>query len=473
VFASEIKALLADFATSRAMDEETLARYLLEGRIDGDDRTFFENVKQLRPGHVLIVDKQGRFEERAYWRLERDRIREDLSLGAAAEEFRKLFFDAVRLRLRSDVPVGSSLSGGLDSSSIVCTVRHILSGEAPQNTFSARHRSSPVDEGPYIEAVVAHTGVHDRHVWIDGERAAADLDRFVWFQDEPVAHTSQYAQWKVMELARDCGVTVLLDGQGADEVLGGYPSPTFGYRYAELLRGGRIVELFHELIAFRQNHGSVGPAFKYATGALLDDRARRAVRTRYHSASHLVMERKMPALPRTTAPRKLTLQDGLYETLAVTSLPGLLRYGDRSSMAFSREVRLPFLDHGLVEFVYSLPSSFLVQKGATKVLLRRAMAGIIPDRVRTRMDKIGFGTPERDWFVGPLRPLIGTTLEAVKRRRLVRADVVDRQWRNVLAGEGNTGNVWRLVNLELWLRQFVDHSRVADISLSPPMAMKG
>ncbi len=455
-FASELKALVLDPSLARTIDEVAVGRYLVDARVDGDERTFLRDVRQLPPAHLLTIDASGTLATRRYWRLALDDT-STATAADAAEEFRALLTDAVRLRLRSDVDVGSSLSGGLDSSSIVCTMKTLLGATmGQQKTFSARYRTGGTDEGRYIDAVVEKTGVEAHHVWIEGEQLLDDLDRFVWHQDEPVAHTSQFAQWKVMELARKTGVTVLLDGQGADEVLGGYPSPTFGHRYAELVAAGSLGELIRELISFRRNHGAVAPALRYLAAAMLPGRLRRAARVRYHRSAGL----ELLAAPVTSTaiadgtPRGL--RHALYETLTVTSLPGLLRYGDRNSMAFSREARLPFLDHRLVEFVYSLPSDQLVRNGAAKVLLRRAMRGVIPDAIADRMDKVGFATPERDWFTGPLGPWLEASLAALKRRDIVSPAAIEAQWRRFIGGRGRSGNVWRLANLEVWMQKFVD-----------------
>jgi asparagine synthase (glutamine-hydrolysing) len=358
LFASEIKALLADPDLPRRADEEVVARYLLLAHVDGDDRTFFDDVRQLRPAHTLTIDLEGNVRHGRYWDLDLEREPLDRGFAENAEQFRVLLADATRLRLRSDVAVGSSLSGGLDSSSLVCLMHGMLRDTpgAAQKTFSARYRSGGTDEGLFIQAVVARTGVEGHNVWIEGDDLNHDLERFVYHQDEPVAHTSQFAQWKVMQLARDAQVTVLLDGQGADEVLGGYPSPTFGYRYAELLRSGNVASLFHEFAAFRRHHGSIAPAIRYLGAALLPPAVRSRIRARVHHTASLRSGTTRVSAPYLTGQFR-SLRRALYETLTVTSLPSLLRYGDRNSMAFSRETRLPFLDHRLVEFVYSLPSS--------------------------------------------------------------------------------------------------------------------
>jgi asparagine synthase (glutamine-hydrolysing) len=461
VFASEIKALLADPSIPRRIDDVVAARYLALALVDCDERTFFADVRQLPAAHTLTLDPDRRLSIAPYWTLDLAAERRG-SAGELADEFRSLFTSAVNLRLRSDVAVGSSLSGGLDSTSVVCTMQRLLAGHptATQQTFSARYRAGGTDEGDFIEAAVARAGAESHGVWIDGRDLADEIDRFVWHQDEPVAHTSQFAQWKVMGLARDAGVTVLLDGQGADEIIGGYPSPTFGFRYAQLLTSGRPLELIRELAQYRRNHGSVASALRYIGGALLPQSVRDAVRVRVLGTADF---------PRATTPaggsppgfdRAQQLRRALYRALTVTSLPSLLRYGDRNSMAFSREARLPFLDHRLVEFAYALPPELLVSRGMTKVILRRAMDGVIPDRIRDRMDKVGFATPERDWLLGPLRDRVHVALTALQRRGIVDAKAIDRRWAAMASGHGRSATIWRLTNLELWMQQFIDRSPV-------------
>lgn len=463
VFASELKALFRDPEVPRTPDMGVVARYLQRAQLDGTAHTFFAGIRQLEPAQTLILTAAGELTTRRYWELSINQPPPPIDLPLAAERFRELLFDSIRLRLRSDVAVGSSLSGGLDSSSIVCAVQAMRDGTAGQNTFSARYRGNGPDEGRFIESVVQRTGVSSHHVFIEGDRVIDDLDRFLWFQDEPVAHTSQYAQWKVMELARDVGITVLLDGQGADEIIGGYPSPTYGYRYAEMARTGKLAQLVSELAAFRSHHGSVAPALRYMGAALMPDGLRRFARARAHGTGGLAIpgvEQPNGWQPPADAGYAPPLRRALYETLTFTSLPSLLRYGDRNSMAFSREARLPFLDHRLVEFAYTLPPAALVRGGISKVVLRDAMNGVIPDVVRLRSDKIGFATPEREWLAGPLRPWLQERLAGLRRRGLLDVKTIDAQWRAFERG-GRSGNVWRLANLEAWFDTFIDRSPAA------------
>jgi asparagine synthase (glutamine-hydrolysing) len=280
----------------------------------------------------------------------------------------------------------------------------------------------------------------------------------VWHQEEPCPHTSQYAQWKVMELARQNGVTVLLDGQGADEYLAGYQSPGYGYRYAGLLRDGSLPQLVQELRDYRRRHGRLSPALASLGAALLPLGLRAGLRARYHRADDLVAtdfyhdlaaEPPEPAAPRFPTP----LKQELYRQLTRTSLPSLLRYGARNSMAFSVEARLPFLDHRLVELAFGAPDRLLVRRGLTKVLLREAMQPVLPPEVYTRVSKLGFPTPEQVWLRGPLRGWLRGTLDKACARPFINGAGVEREWRRFLQG-GESANLWRVAHTELWWQKF-------------------
>lgn len=459
-FASEIKALICDPDIAARANKQGLARYLGLGIVDSDDKTFFDGILRLPPAHYLVLDDQGCLRISRYWDVDPARQIQYRDSREYVEQFRGLFLDSIRLRLRSDVPVGTSLSGGMDSSSIVCAVHSLRNSDArSQNTFSARYRNSVVDEGIFIQAVARKTSVHDHHVWIDGADLLADMDRFVYHQDEPVAHTSPFAQWKVYELARKSNVTVLLDGQGADEVLGGYPSPTYGGAYGGLLQRACIPQLVRELQAYRRHHCGLASGLRYIVAALLPTGLRQTLRS-WANGSVALLDGELKCHLRdqlNPAPRKKfpsLLKSVLYETLSCSSLPSLLRYADRNSMAHSREARLPFLDHRLVEYVYAVPDHLLVYDGMSKNLLRSAMNGLLPDAVFKRTDKIGFSTPERAWLCGPLRPWLEDKLAKARRRGLVNTKTLNEEWMRVLAGCGRPANIWRAANAEAWMETF-------------------
>ncbi len=457
-FASEIKALLTDPGTPARADERAVVRYLALAQVDGEATTFFRDIYQLPPAHSLTVEA-GRIEIWRYWDLKAE------DAPAASDEdhvaaFRALFLESVRLRLRSDVAVGTGLSGGIDSSSVVGAVRVLRAPGAPfQATFSARFREGNTDEGPFIDAVVARGGVQAHHVFLQATDLPGELDRLLWHQDEPFVSLSMYAQYKVMELARTAGVTVLLDGQGADEYLAGYHPPAFGGRLASLARAGQVAQLVAEIRAYGRRHGQPLRALRFLGQSLLPPGLWMTLKARGEGADTLyppgLFDRYKDSL---TLPQEppftSSLKRGLHQQLTRTSLPSLLRFGDRNSMAFSRETRLPFLDHRLVELVMRMPEHLMVSDGITKVVLRRAMTPDLPRAVVDRMDKLGFATPQDLWFRTTLRPWFEGLVAEAARSEFVVAEAVHARWRDFLAGRVSFAPLWRIVNLHLWRRRF-------------------
>jgi asparagine synthase (glutamine-hydrolysing) len=262
-----------------------------------------------------------------------------------------------------------------------------------------------------------------------------------------------------MELARQAGVTVLLDGQGADEQLAGYLPPSFGGRFASLFRGRRFGLMTEEMAAYRRRHGSGLRAARFLATTLLPPWIWTELKARQGGAQGLLREglwqRHFDSflLP-DDSPFASPLKTELFRQITRTSLPSLLRFGDRSSMAFSRETRLPFLDHRLVTLSFQMPEHLLVSDGITKVVLRRAMRDVLPAAVVGRMDKLGFATPEDQWFRGPLRGWFESVLTEAVRSELVVSSQVWALWRRFLAGRGTLGPLWRVANLHLWRARF-------------------
>ena len=460
-FASEIKALLPFPCVRRAPDEAALYRFLAAGHVpDGTDRTFFDGIRQLRPATILKVGRDRPVATHRYWQLVPDADAADLPLDQAASRLAALLDESVRIRLRSDVPVGTSLSGGIDSSLIVATLARVRDVASPAlRTFSARHEAAAVDEGRFIGLVTAAAGSEPHEVWIKASELPNDIERLVWHQDEPFWTTSMYAQWKVYELAGKNGIRVLLDGQGADEVFGGYHSLAFGASWSGLLRRLDLRNLIPEMREYRRQHDAT---YSWMLGAIaarsiprwLDARTRPA----YWRSAGLIAKLPRPTdrEPKTECDAlKGTLRRALCHALLSTSLPGLLRVADRSSMAHSVEVRLPFLDHRIVEFAFGLRERHLVQRGTSKRILRELLRPALPT-IAERRDKIGFETPERAWFSGPLRGWMADLLGDASRRDLFRRGEVDRMWTSVLEGRTASQVAWRVAVVELWLRRYFD-----------------
>jgi asparagine synthase (glutamine-hydrolysing) len=447
-FASEPWPLHREKANLRAVRD-----YLEHGYLDQGDETFFDGVLRLPPAHSLTFGPNGLRIHR-YWDLEPTEAPAD-----AVEAVRETFLDAVRLQLRSDVPVGTCLSGGIDSSSIAVAVAY--HGHDHQQTVTAYFDDPGFDERPYARAVVERTGAEAHWVSFDADDLVADLPAIVQAQGEPFGSTSICAGWYVMRAARAAGLTVMLDGQGGDELLAGYRA-SFGYRLSDLLRAGRIVEATQELRAFSHVHGPRWAAVALAAPHV-PERARLAARSRLRGSAPLVAPSLRVAAPTrehgngALFPDRLRRQ--LHLLLTRRGLPELLRYEDRNSMAHSLEARVPLLDHRLVQLAFSLSGGELIRNGETKSVLRRALTDLLPPQVSGRRDKLGFVTPERRFFRGALGDFAADVFasRSFRDRGFVDARAADDRLARHRRGDVEAGmELWRALNLELWARRFLD-----------------
>ena len=449
-FASELKALFLDDAVRQRPNEAALAAFVARGIMPTPPASFFAGADRLPGAHVLRWHK-GRIELRRYWKP--SKVDVPSNYGDAVAELRGLLGDSIRLRLRSDVPVGTSLSGGIDSSTVVMLSAE-LAGDHTRHAFTARFPGFERDEWAYAHAVAERAGVLEHHaVEPTAEEALRDLEQFTLDHEEPVGSLSVYAQWRVMAAAREEGVTVLLDGQGGDELFGGYRfSPGFAVR----ARGTGAA--LQEATASRERAAVVGRSL---AADWLPGPARRLYwrRTASPYASRatvadaaLIDQRSAEPWIASTDPLRRELLTESFET----SLPELLRYADRSSMAHSREVRLPFLDRRIAELAFSLPPEFIYAHGNTKRILRDAGRGLVPEVILSRRDKVAYEPPQRRWLDQPaFCELIADMLldEPARGRGLLDPKTVERDlregtWRDHAA-------VWRAFNAELWLRLLV------------------
>jgi asparagine synthase (glutamine-hydrolysing) len=453
VFGSEIKAILQDPDVEARADGSALRAYIAHNVVPPVHRSYFADIHRLPGGHLLRLE-DGRTTVERWWRpmgVEVPAAREE-----AARELRALLLDAIRLRLRSDVPVGTSLSGGLDSSMVVMLSAE-LAGDHRRHAFTARFPGFERDEWAYASDVARKAGVVEHHaVEPRPEEVLADLGALVLDHEEPVGSLSVYAQWRVNAAAREAGVVVLLDGQGADELFGGYAIAA-GFAMRSVGPAAALREL-------RAGGADAGRQLALALGSeLLPDPLRRAYRRRAAAAyagPELAGDASLgePAAPEAwIAGEPDPLRRELLREAFVTSLPQLLRYADRSSMAQSREVRLPFLDRRIADFAFSLPAGWLWSGGTSKALLRDAGRGVVPEGVLARRDKVGFEPPQARWLREPgFRVCIGEVLldPAARARGLydsaaVEADLAAGVWRD-------PGAIWRALNAELWLRELVE-----------------
>jgi asparagine synthase (glutamine-hydrolysing) len=411
VFASEMKALFT-FGVNKNINRKRAFEYLLFTTIeDPYDRseTFYADIKQLPPSCFLTLNfKNKSLEINKYWDLSLQTTFKG-SVNEAAERFRELLFDSVKLRLRSDVNTGSSLSGGLDSSAIVCTANRILPKNVKQHVFSARFPGFIKDEGNFIDLAInscKNSQVIKHEVLPTEKSMLNNIEKIIYHQEEPFGSASIAAQFEVMRLASDTGIKVLLDGQGADEVLAGY-TPFYDTYLRQLYKSNKA-KYREEYIDIRKNSSAdikeltfkdFSRIYAYNSSKYVGSLRRQLIKnnSEYFLNIHpdLVREFKKVKNP-IYAPPNLKMH--LKFMLLNRGLNELLRYADRNSMANSIEVRLPFLSHHLVEFVFSLPEEFLINSGWTKFILRSSMNGILPEEIQWRRDKIGYEPPQAQWM---------------------------------------------------------------------------
>ena len=463
--ASEIKQFTAHPEWRARLNGQPAYDFLNWGISDHTCETFFAGVEQLRGGEFLSAPLATLASARPqrWYALEPAPFAGDFA--AASARFRELLDDSVRLRLRADVPVGSCLSGGLDSSSIVCTMRAQLGALAPelQNTFSAYSDVARFDERTYIEEVAAATGAERHYVVPSPDVLLSEFDQLTWHQDEPFGSTSIFAQWCVFRLARQNGVVVMLDGQGADEALGGYHG-YFGPRLAGLLRQGRWGAFWREAAAVRALHGQT-PLMqaKLLANELLSprltDQLRRLVGRTVRAPEFLDLA-KLGAIARSPHDNAIDLREPVrslgHAQLTALNLPMLLHWEDRDSMAHGVEARLPFLDYRLVEFCLGLPEAFKLSEGWTKRVLREGQRGRLPERVRLRRDKLGFATAEETWMRGERREVFLELLDdAIATAGGILTPAARTKAERILAGaEPFNFLVWRFISFGNWIRRF-------------------
>ena len=463
--ASEIKQFTFHPRWKARLNGQSAYDFLNWGLSDHTGETSFAGVRQLRGGEYLSAPMEdlARAQPQRWYEVQPTPFVGNFD--EACGRFRELLDDSVRLRLRSDVPVGSCLSGGLDSSAIVCTLQAQLGSAAAsqQSTFSAYSDVARFDERSYIEEVTAATGASPHGIVPSPKTLLEELDRIAWHQDEPFGSTSIFAQWCVFRLARENRVTVMLDGQGADEALGGYHG-YFGPRLAGLLRRGHLATCWREAAAIRSLHGQTWQLqAQLIANECLGGRAADLLRLLAGRTVDVPDALNLPLLgakPGSPHLGSVNLREPLRSLgraqLTRLTVPMLLRFEDRDSMAHGVEARLPFLDYRLVEFCLGLPECYKMADGWTKRVLRESMRDRLPERVRTRRDKLGFATAEEVWMRGAHRlPFQHLLDQAVDAAGGILTPAARTKATRILAGDEPFSFLpWRIISFGTWLRQF-------------------
>ena len=461
LFSSEIKPILASGLYEKRVNDRSVYRYLRFRAHEDGTETFFEGIERLAPGEMLEADANG-IRRRMFTRL-KEELLELASVqrpydAAAAAEYKRRLVESVRLRLQSEVPVGTSLSGGLDSSAVAVIINQLLNeGDslslsavgARQNTFSAIFPGSINDEEKYVDDVLdICTGHVEAHkILPTADEFKADLLDFIRTQEEPIISSGPYAQYQVMREATK-HVTVLLDGQGADEMMAGYIPYYFVYLRQLRAQGATLAaaELAKSLdVLYRLGR------FKLKAKVKL----KKSIPT-----THL-LNRDFVAAHRGErySSEGANLKKRLVEDLFHNSLPSLLRYEDKNTMRFSLEGRVPFLDKEVLKFIFSLSDEAIIKDGWNKRVLRDATRGLLPESINRRRNKIGFTTPQGEWFMRLKNHFYNIFLsESFANRPYVNQTEVIAAFEGWIKGANDvdTMTFWRLINLELWMREFID-----------------
>jgi asparagine synthase (glutamine-hydrolysing) len=473
-FASEIKAILASGHYRGGPDSKMISQFLLHGpldQLDQNNQTFYSGIEQLPAGSAFELDLQGRVREWQFWSLA---DLQDADVTNPAESFYETFEDAMRIRLRSDAPVGIFLSGGLDSTSMICTLKKIrassLNGSAgPILAFS--YQAKEYDESEYIDDTARQTNAEIIRFRPDPKQLWHNLEQMLWYQDEPVHSLVAMITFELSRLASARGVKVILNGGGADEVLAGYHSFFFDYWHT-LLQAGHIQEAWREIRGYCEVHG--GDARKLFAQSLYGQL--RSKIDRFRVVRKLGSWKRRRQLQRRSwfrlespddletdncANDKRTLDAALKRSVERAPLPFYLRMEDRNSMAHSIEARMPFLDYRLVSLAFRLPPNWKMRGPWNKYILRQAMRERIPESVRNRSDKMGFSIPQKKWFTGPFYEPIQDLLssQVVRERGIYNIDTIRKDFELHKQGKIDVSNaLFNLVQFEIWSKLAKSHS---------------
>ena len=457
-FASEIKQFLGLPGFDAQANLDAVLEYIDSG-YEIPPETFFQHLKAFPPASFaeIPLDAIAEPQPQRFWKIE-EFTQAPVRPADVADELRFLFADAVRLRLRSDVPVGVCLSGGLDSSLIYGQIQRLREDPGNTHAFSASYHEQQFDESPFVTLVLRKHGGQVHYAFPDAQAFLTDFDAFIYQHDEPPAAISQYAAWAVMRSARAHGVPVLLNGQGGDELFSGYwpayylylrrhPMRAPAHLLQAMLPGGNP-ELLREIPAHLRQYLS------------RKDRANR------RAFSQAVLARVSPKRQNwASAAQQISPEDYRRAEICQIHLPRLLKWDDRNSMAFAVEGRYPFLDYRLVEFAMRLPVAINLHAGWNKYLLRSSFGPLLPPAVQWRRDKVGFVTPQSLWMQTALKPVL---TDWVQQPSATLAQVVDLEALRQLARKLFSSRsihpmnqdqhlLFRLFALDVWLKRYRVH----------------
>jgi asparagine synthase (glutamine-hydrolysing) len=458
-FASEIKQFTVLEGWHAKLNGPRAYDFLNWGQTDHTTQTMFKGVYHVPPGHYCCFSIKTPPKKPSFkcW-YEIKSYEYSGSFTQASKDFEELFVDAISIRLKADVPIGTCLSGGLDSSSIVCAVNKLLNGQQVQKTFSSCSEHAKFDEREFVYEVLKKTNNVDPCLFeIKHEQFSDAISKLIYQQDEPFLSPSVFAEWNVFQQVKKGRVKVTLDGHGADEQLIGYHS-FYGSHLFSLFKRFNWFKLFKEMLALKSLHGySMGYSLRkllrgvlpnYLNQILFKITNRATTKVDWLDTSKLKVDKIQGDFDsKITSVSELSI-----EQLTKTSLPKQLRWCDRDSMAHSIESRMPFLDYRIVEFLASIPESYKLNEGVTKRILRESMRSYLPEKVTNRVDKMGFVTPAELWVKSDPEQYKFIIRQAIKKSNGILSGTAEKRFTGMIDGTLNFDHsFWRAIFFAEWV----------------------
>lgn len=457
-FASEVKTILEVSNRRFAINFQVVGEYLLQSLLESNNQSFFQGIDKIDPGTYAVFDLSQdnlQLTLTRYWSIKRQEVKFN-SETEIIEKVRELFFDAVRLRLRSDVPIGVLLSGGVDSSAIAAVMQNILGKDANLSLLSSVSNDPRFDESYFIDIMGGHLGKEVNRLTLDLQpsRAFELLERACWHNDQPIGGFSNVAHFLLMEQAKNLGITVILSGQGADELLCGYRKYT-GFYLQYLAREKQYVRMLKTLAAFITNKTiinqfSFADAKRYLPNLFFN---RQEINISGFALKDFVSQPLGLSMGMTVIDRQVS-------DIERFSVPALLHYEDRMSMAWSREIRVPFLDYRLVDMLSNLPIELKLRSGWTKYIFRRALSPFLPQEIAWRKDKQGFINPESQWLKSSLKAEVLNYFEEdsliFKHQIIDRNKLIEKYNKYCQVNNNSVAyrDIFNPLSLEIWLRKY-------------------
>ncbi|MCC6815123.1 MAG: asparagine synthase (glutamine-hydrolyzing) [Saprospiraceae bacterium] len=454
IWGSEEKQIIASRLIKFEFNTHSTQRFFLLNQLHDSGETFVNRINKIPSAHYFTIHN-NKINFKKYWEIDPNKSLQLNSDEEKVEQFKYLFNDAVKLRLRADVPIGIALSGGLDSSSIAITSRNILKNTV--KTFSVYYeQDKKYDEREYIQSVLDTGGFQPTYYTQDEQINIDSIRNWIFKQDGPTSGASPYSAFLNYKNVRASGITVLLNGQGGDETLAGYPY-YFKYLLSDQMKNLELVKIYNNLKQWKLDQ-SLSYSIKQLSGAifniLFSNKQLLKLENKKYCNSDFYSNKTISSISSVFKLKFNTdLDQALYDTLKIRMLPHLLHWEDRNSMACSIESRVPFLDHRLVEYLFMLPSDYKIKNGVTKIILRKAMNGILPNKILNRRDKKGFGTPTDLWTKGELKKDIQDILysKQIEERGIWNINKLRKAFATNSFGENE---LWKIITMEIFIQEF-------------------